>query len=542
MRKRILAFVLCLSLLLASVFSFSGCTTLKGDDKGQYIKMYITDDMYDLDPAHAYSNPQVANIVGLLFDTLFKLDDNGKVVKSLVKSYKFFQDERSGEYKMSITLKKTYWSDGTYLSADDVCFAWKRLLDVEGSYEAACLLYDIKNARAIKNGECTIDDIGLEAQKLDLVITFENKINYDQFLLNLTSIALAPLRETIVTKSDDWAKKSSTICCSGPFRLGKVIFEEGDARYYDPTNIQYNTDKDDETLLVSYYPSPKYLDEVKLSQFILERNSYYFRNREKDALDKYVLPYRIVVEAGLSDEELQQKYADGEILYMANIPLSLRETYKKKAKVSNDLSTHIYVLNENALISRSGSTEGEKLFQNEKVRQALSMVINREAIAEALVFADAATGLVPNGIYNTGTKGKMFRTVGGKLLATTDDMAAAKALLADAGIMASKYSFKITVAAYDEVDLKIAEMVCEAWNDLGFNVSLYRLGTIANNDWYKPTSSIPKAVPPTPPPSKANTSASTSPPPGAPRAAPSPRASSNSPTASAPKANPSPSS
>ena len=92
-------------------------------------------------------------------------------------------------------------------------------MEVDASYSAAALLFDIKNARAAKEGDCSIDDVGVTAPETTLVeVRFEKSIDYDQFLLNPTSVALAPLRSDITAKSDDWAKKPGTMVCSGPFR------------------------------------------------------------------------------------------------------------------------------------------------------------------------------------------------------------------------------------------------------------------------------------------------------------------------------------
>jgi hypothetical protein len=67
-----------------------------------------------------------------------------------------------------------------------------------------------------------------------LEINFEGKIDYDQFMLNLTSLALAPLRDDIVSKSDDWAKKPGTMVCSGPFKLGRINVKTSDTdKYFD---------------------------------------------------------------------------------------------------------------------------------------------------------------------------------------------------------------------------------------------------------------------------------------------------------------------
>ena len=135
MAKRILALLLC-AVMLASCFV--GCSKADDGDKGQYITAYLSNDIYDLDPAKAYTNESLTNVVGLLFDTLFKLDSNKKVKKSLVSSYWTTEDDNSQEYIMYLRLNsKACWSDGTAVSANDVVYAWKRLLEVDASYSAA---------------------------------------------------------------------------------------------------------------------------------------------------------------------------------------------------------------------------------------------------------------------------------------------------------------------------------------------------------------------------------------------------------------------
>lgn len=127
MTKRIIAIALCLFTLLSVTAVFAGCSSKNSDDKGAYITMYLTSELYDFDPANAYTNSDTLNIVSLLFDTLFKLDQNGNIQKSLVKDYKFTFNDLKKEYKLVMTLNETYWSDGNRLSAEDVVFAWKRI-------------------------------------------------------------------------------------------------------------------------------------------------------------------------------------------------------------------------------------------------------------------------------------------------------------------------------------------------------------------------------------------------------------------------------
>ncbi len=493
MMKRVMSLILCL-LMIVSAVSLAACSKKDAEYKGEYIIMYLTESIYDLDPANAYYNESTKNIVGMMFETLFTLDDNGKIKNGLAADYKIIEDKKKDEYKMEITLGDTCWSDNTPISANDVVFSWKRILDVEASYEAAALLYDIKNARAIKEGEKSIDDLGLYADNKLITIEFEGKIDYDQFLVNLTSLALAPLNEASV-KSEDWAKKPASLVCSGPFKLSRIYFAEDRKTTYLDNNYAEQTD-DGVFVHTNYIPHNAQI----ITSFVIERNSYYFRNtEEEEAVDVSVTPYRIIVDCSLTDEELKDAYEAGQILYMGDIPLSLRNEYKdsKNLTVKDSLSTHTYYLNQKALVKKAGSETGEAIFAIKEVRQALSKAIDREAIADMVVFAEAATGIVPTGVFSSGTVKKTFREVCNNSYANlTKNMDEAKALLDAANIDADDYSFSITVAAYDEVHIAIAEQVVKAWGDegLGFNVDIKLRGTIANNDYAKETMNIPTDV------------------------------------------------
>ena len=490
MLKRIFALLLCAATLL-SCLSFIGCDEDKEEDKGQYITTYLTDNVYDLDPAKAYTNEALANVVSLMFDTLFKLDENGKVKKSLVDEYIIEENPGAGEYTMKLYLKETNWSDGTAVSANDIVFAWKRLLEVDANYEAASLLFDIKNARAAKEGDASIDDVGIyPAEQQMLEINFEGKIDYDQFILNLTSLALAPLRDDIVSKSDDWAKKPGTMVCSGPFKLGRVNVQTSENdKYFDA----YHEYKD----VNGFDKVGDSFPQQRITDFMLERNIYYYRDYEEDRLKKSVTPYKICVDCSLTDEQLTEMYDAGMVMYISDVPLALRKdsTIAADAVVAEKTwSTNSIYLNQNAIID-NGTKEGAKLFADAKVRQALSLAIDRAAIVDAVVYAEAATGLVPSGVFETNNAKSLFRdacTANYEFLST--DAAKAANLLKEAGIKASDYTFELTVAAYDEVHCAIADIIVENWKALGFKVSAKKIGTIQNNDYYKYTDSTPADI------------------------------------------------
>ncbi len=428
MMKRLLALTLCLLTVLTAV----GCANrdkLQGEeDKGAFINMYLGTEIYDFDPQIPQNNDSAVKVISMMYEPLFRVTEKGKLEKALVDKVEIKENEVKGEYQMLITLDYTCWSDGTYVSANDVVYSWKRILEPDFSSTACALLFDVKNARAIKEGDASIDDLGIAAvDELVVEVTFEGKIDYDQFMLNLASYALVPLREDIVSRSADWSKKPATTVCSGPFMLRRVTYGEG---------------------------------------LILERNSYYFRDTDKedgDVLNKSVNPYRIVVDFTKAPADQMNDYNSAMLFYNNEIPLDQRATYADSALITDIASTHSYFFNTT-----------NPLFEKAEVRRALSMALDRAAMAQKVVFAKPATGVVPYAVFNATSADSLFREVGGDLIATSADIAGAKSLLSSAGVTGGE--FTLTHRA-DDADRALAEMAKAAWEQLGFTVTLRELGS-----------------------------------------------------------------
>ena len=530
MIKRLIAVMLCLVMALAMLAS---CTTKKtdGSDKGAIINMYLTHEVYDFDPIYAYKNDSALQLVDLMFSSLFNITDNGKVENELAESYVVDEETNS----VLITIKDgTYWSDGIYVTANDFVYTVKRILNPEFTCELASLLFDIKNARAVKNatGDYYVDDIGIDAVgEREVRITFEDGFtDYDGFKRTLASPALAPIREELVENNPiDWAKKPGTMACSGPFMLRKLTTDTG------------------------------------AKGLILERNARYFRETE-DKLDKSVTPYRIVVDYSKTAEEQYEMYQNGELFYIGNIAMSLRGNDINKLVVKDSMSTAAIYLNQNICLGKKEDTkdneiigsikedagiktrteeyyythynhmtaeeyaakynnaaytekgnvefnkdnyalyntykksvtediggtmtdievtvneyrwtidipDGKYLFAIDEVRQALSKSIDRTAIANAVVYAKAAGAVVPNGVYNEEKYKKTFRDNGSDYISLSADVDGARSLLASIPDLAD-YPFELTVRAEDEVHCYIGEKVVEVWKSIGFNVTLVKV-------------------------------------------------------------------
>ena len=449
MKTRIIALALCALMILPL---FASCSN---EVVESHLQVYLSHQVYDLDPLNAYTNDAQLKIVSLIFSGLYKINEKGKVTKDLVAKEEVINNEDKGDYIIRLTLNETCWSDGSAVSADDVVYTFKRVLKAQRSNDAAAMLFKIKNAVDVKNGDASIDDLGIYAVDTSVVeINFEDYITEEdlaEFRLSLTSAALFPLRENMVEGKEDWAKKPATMVFSGPFMVRRVSYENGK------------------------------------KQILLERNSYYYRNREKDAEDKFVTPYKIVVNFELTAEDQLALYESGQVLYVNDIPLSLRGQYKDQANKIDSLSTHTYYFNQEALIAstKAGEEEGFKLFAVPEVRQLLSASIDRASIAEAIVFAKPATGLLTESMFNDVDVKSLFRQGAGNVLNTAEDSAKVNELvsaLSAKGIDPKNYSFSITVRAYDEVHVAIANMVAEKWNALGFNVTVNALEAVVNQE------------------------------------------------------------
>lgn len=432
--KRVITLILCLVTVILPLASCGGSIDISSEDKGDIFNAYITGDLYTFDPGLDITDEASVKILGLIYEGLFRLDEKGKLTNGLANQVEITEDPASEEYKMRISIKETKWSDGRALTADDFVYAWKRLMEPTYKSTAAALLYEVKNARAVKAGDASIDDLGVVALDTYLLeITFEGKIDYENFKKNLASLSLVPLREdSVASNSRYWSRRHATLVTNGPLVIKSIDRGENTMR--------------------------------------LERNNYYYRDTEEDKLDKYVTPYRILVhfikeedrpsgQRAYADdlEAIYAEYAAGNLLYMGDVPLSKRAELQKQAHVTDANSTYTYMFN-----------TANTLFADARVRRALSMAIDRKAIADILVYADPATGLIANTVFNA-TSGKSFRDVHGGVLSTTADLDGARALLTEAGVKSG--SFTITYKQ-NEAEQAVAEYIAGVWSELGFRVEL----------------------------------------------------------------------
>lgn len=415
--------VLMMTAVLASCSPADDGNDEKEEDRGAIIPVYLSADISNFDPATANLDDASTKIFGLIYEGLYKYDENGKVVNAQASSLKVLDNPDKNYYAIEINLKTTYWSDGTQVQASDYIFAWKRIIQPGFRGEAASLLFDIKNARACNSGELSIDDLGVTDSTITtLHIEFEGPTDYDKFCEYLASPYLVPLRENVIYKVEkDWSTNPTILVTNGPFCVRTATWDSG-----------------------------------KLSKMIIERNMYYMRNVKKDKLDKYVTPFRFYIDCSGDAAAAEAQFAAGNLAYISEFPLSKRAEYASKAEVVDTLSVMSVLFN---------TTKAP--LDKAETRLTLSKALDRTKIADILTFAKPAGGIIADKVFENGysKNAKSFREVGGNLV----DAKAASGL--------PKVSGSITLAVRDtEADKAVGEYIAETWGALGLKVTVKEYG------------------------------------------------------------------
>lgn len=415
--KRIVALCLC---ALFAVGTLASCG-FDPEDRGAIIPLYLTDAEGNLDPSATIYDKDVFKYTNLLFEGLTVVDSDGSIQPGLASSWKVDFNDARGEYFIEFYLKDTHWSDGRALLADHFVYAWKRLVLPATASDAACLLYDIKNASKVKSGEMTPDSLGVSApNRWTLRVELEKSIDVDLFLETCASPALVPLRYDVVGDyPDSWATSTENFLSCGPFALTAMSKDE----------------------------------------YMLDKSSNYFLSLDPNANQNpntFVKPMKLYTDYSLSRVDNWNALLANE-LYYVDVDIIPNGAEDLAANVQRDdlLSTAtLFLDNENELLS------------NKDVRKAMSLVLDRQALAAAFGFAATpATGFVSNGVFDTG-KNSSFRQNGGELISTAADKETAKSLLKGKDLSAE---IKLTCRAEQK---GVAELLEQAWKSIGLNVTL----------------------------------------------------------------------
>lgn len=410
MMKRLLAVVLA-AIMLTAVFA--GCGAQKSSK--DTLSVTVGSEPLTLDPG---KNSSVDGGIYILhnFEGLTRQDKDGKTIPGIASKWEISDDGT----KYTFHLRDAKWADGQPVRAQDFEYAWKRALSPELASEYAYQVWYLKNGMAYSMGEAKAEDVGVKAlDDKTLEVTLEAPTSY--FLDLCRFPTYMPVREDIVSKyGEEWTQKPETWIGNGAYKM---------------TAWEHNSQ-------ITFTKSDTYWDAKNIG--IIKTINWKLMDDEAAALNAFETGDLDLVDGLVPQAEIQNLLNEG------------------KAKIYDEVGTYYIYFN----------VEKDPL-KDKRVRQALSLAIDREYIVEKVTRAGQkpADAIVPYKTPGLDPK-KDFRTEGGSLIPTKGDVAKAKQLMADAGYPDGKGFPELEIYYNTQSGHKaIMEAIMQMWKDnLGISV------------------------------------------------------------------------
>ena len=369
------------------------------------------DDITTLDP-HKVGYPGETTVMSDLFVGLTTLNAAAEVIPGCAESWTISPDGKTYRFRLRNNLK---WSDGFALTAADFEYSLRRALQPATAFPYAGRLYLIKNARAVARGEMPIEALGVKANGArEVIVTLEHPAPY---LLELLATFGMPVpRNRIEKHGADWSKIGNLVN-DGPF------------------------------VVVEWVPN---------SRVRLRRNPNFYDNARMPVDEVLHIP---VTQPASAIRQFQAGELDFVLVVPPEQVTFARQTFGAALKVEPGLGVELVAFN-----NKSGAT------RDVRVRQALSMAIDRDALAKNILgdASVAAYGYVARGTHNYPQPARAeFAT-----WSSTQRVERARALMQAAGYGPGKpLSLRFAFAAND-TNRRIALVLDSMWRRIGVQVQL----------------------------------------------------------------------
>ncbi len=365
-----------------------------------------------LDP-HKVSGTWENYIVGDMFVGLTTEDTKAQAVPGIAESWTVSEDLKTYVFQ----LRKSNWSDGTPFTAHDFVFSLQRILLPETAAEYASLLYVIEGAEAVNTGKAAAETLSVKAiDDYTLEIKLVGPAPY--FLDLLTHYTAYPVPKHVIDKVGKAWTKPENMVVNGPFKL---------VEWLPNTHVKLTKNE-------NYYDAGS----VELD------NLTFYTQEDRAAVQKRFRAGEIDVAMDFSSDQIEW--------LRANLP--------EETRIAPYLGIYYYPINTSV-----------EPFTDLRVRKALSMAVNREAIVDKVLKTGelAAYSFVPPGVAYYDNPAE----VEWKDVPYRERIKQAKALLAEAGFTQDN-PLKLTLRYNtSENHKRIAVAVASMWKAIGVTAELF---------------------------------------------------------------------
>lgn len=307
-------------LVIALVLTGCGSSTEK-DDKST-LSISSSDVIATMDSS---MNTDVIGAQGLTdtMEGLYRFD--GKTLTPAIAK-KIVKPTNNGK-TYTFDMKHTKWSNGKPVTASDFVYAWRRTVDPKTASQYAYIYTGIKNADAINSGKKPVDTLGIKALgKYKLQITLEDPIPYFNKLM-ANSTFFPQYKSAVEKAGKQYGLKSAGMVFNGPFKL--VNWSVSDNSWTEVKNKDYWNAKAVKLNKVKYY--------------VVKDNNTGLNLYDANRINR-----------------LQKISGD-----------TARQVSSYKTFSNDKMASNFYL---------EFNQKKYKFFQNKKIRQAISMSINREQL------------------------------------------------------------------------------------------------------------------------------------------------------------------
>jgi len=186
----------------------------KPTSNGKTLRIAMAGNPTSFDP-HQARGLLASTLMPMMFEGLTRLNEKGEAVPAVAEDVSISEDGLTYIF----SLRNCQWSNGDPVTAYDFEYAWKRVLSPSFPAPYAFRLFFIAGAKAAKNGDIAIDDIGVAALDANtLAVHLETPT--PQFLEHLSFHAYFPINRAWDQEHPNWAKDSEEMFVgNGPFLI-----------------------------------------------------------------------------------------------------------------------------------------------------------------------------------------------------------------------------------------------------------------------------------------------------------------------------------
>jgi len=372
-----------------------------------------------LDPSFVNSGMPGDIIVNDMFEGLIIESGEGALIPGQAAHWNITNEGKTVTFTLRDNLT---WSNGTPLLASDFVYAWQRGVNPKTGNNTGhyFITANILNANAIQSGQLSPSKLGIKALNDKVIeVTLSKETPYFLSLMGLKNFY--PLPQAVIEKHQENWTRPENIVTNGAYILQKWVPNE----------------------LVDVVKNSAYWDN---NNTIIEKVTY----------------------LGLSSQQAEYtRFQSGEIDITNRVQLEYYQKLKKDSpeqiKAQALLGSYVYSFNTKVAP-----------FDNEKVRRALSMAVDRDILVDKITGQGepAAYSAVPTTIPNYHSSKLNFNEQ-----SISKRLATAKKLLEESGYnQDNPLAFTLTYNTSDN-HKKIAIAIASMWKPLGVKV------TLENMEW-----------------------------------------------------------